>query len=343
MMHSTNRLAFAMLGTFSLALAISTSPALAQEKSAAAKALEANPELKTALDTPTFRELKEKLPKVKIGETRYFFVEGDIRLDEPGLMFYASDRADQEKAFKKAQLPGLPHTAPGPGQLLSHNVDGQPARFTPGSTLSYCVIKSTFGSDAKYQEVVDNMKAATQEWAQTINLKFEHAQSEDDSEPNTVPPNGVTFTVQLVPPGDPDAPIASSFFPGDPASERHLLIFSDYFATDLIFDKVGVIRHELGHVVGFRHEHIRSEAPPVCQGEPLFGAIPQTKYDPKSVMHYFCGNRGSRELKISVLDRVGARQVYGAPPSTALGTTPVARPIDADPAFQGVFKDFSPR
>jgi hypothetical protein len=343
MIRSSNRLAFAVLGNLSLALAISTSPALAQEKSAAAKALEANPELKTALDTPTFRELKEKLPKVKISEATYCFVEGDMRLDEPGLMFYASDRVDQVEAFRKAKLPGLPRTAPAPGQLISHTINGQVARFTPGSTLSYCVLKSTFGSDAKYQAIVDNMKAATREWSQTINLKFQHEPSHDDSTPGTVPPDGITFTVRLVPPGDPDAPIASAFFPGDPATERHLLVFSDYFSPDLIFDKVGVLRHELGHVVGFRHEHIRTEAPPVCQGESLFDTILQTEYDPKSVMHYFCGNRGSRELKISVLDRVGARQVYGAPPSVALGTTPTTGPLDADAVFDGVFKNFSSR
>ena len=343
MTRSISRLIVAISGTLWLVVAITTSPSVAQEKSAAAKALEANPDLKSTLDTPTFRELKEKLPKLKIGETLYYFVEGDLRLDEPGLMFYANDRVDQVEAFRTAKLGGVPHTGPLPGQLLSHTVNGRVARFTPGSTLSYCVLKSTFGSDANYQAAVDNMKAATLEWSQAINLKFQHEQSQDDTAPAAVPPSGITFTVRFVPPGDPDAPIASSFFPGDAATERHLLIFADYFSPGLLFDKVGVIRHELGHVVGFRHEHIRSEAPPVCQGEPLFGAIAQTEYDPKSVMHYFCGNRGSKELKISVLDRVGARQVYGAPPSPALGTSPVAAPLDADAAFKSVFMDVSPR
>src|SRR5262249_38131640 len=158
-------------------------------------------------------------------------------------------------------------------------------------TLTYCVLRSTFGDQASYQDSVDRMKAATQDWSQTINLKFRHDQSQDMSLPAATPPAGITFTVRAVVPDDPaDAPIASSFFPGDPATERHLLIFPDYFNSNLIFDKVGVLRHELGHIVGFRHEHIRSEAPPVCQGEPLFGAIPQTEYDPKSVMHYFCGD-----------------------------------------------------
>jgi hypothetical protein len=66
-------------------------------------------------------------------------------------------------------------------------------------------------------------------------------------------------------------------------------------------------------VIGFRHEQIRSGAPPVCSKENLDGTIDLTKYDPRSVMHYFCGQVGSRELKITPLDVEGAQKVYGPP------------------------------
>jgi len=74
-----------------------------------------------------------------------------------------------------------------------------------------------------------------------------------------------------------------------------------------------VLRHELGHVIGFRHEHIRSGAPPVCPHEDTTGTINLTDYDPRSVMHYFCGGVGSRTLEITDIDRTGSQQVYGAP------------------------------
>jgi len=109
--------------------------------------------------------------------------------------------------------------------------------------------------------------------------------------------------------------IASSFFPSDPPDRRHLLIDPTYFTTS--FDKVGVFRHELGHVLGFRHEHIRNEAPPVCPNEPLWDTQVLSAYDPKSVMHYFCGGVGSHDLSITDLDRKGARMVYGPPLSAA--------------------------
>src|SRR5262249_54077345 len=95
---------------------------------------------------------------------------------------------------------------------------------------------------------------------------------------------------------------------------RHLLVGKPYATTT--FDKVGVLRHELGHVLGFRHEHIRSEAPAVCQtGEQIGFAYKATNYDPQSVMHYFCGDGSPvdeerKKLKISDLDKKGAQLLY---------------------------------
>jgi hypothetical protein len=56
-----------------------------------------------------------------------------------------------------------------------------------------------------------------------------------------------------------------------------------------------------------------SGAPPVCSDEPLFETTPLTEYDPQSVMHYFFGNRGTRDLRIPDKDRIGAQLVYGPP------------------------------
>jgi hypothetical protein len=105
--------------------------------------------------------------------------------------------------------------------------------------------------------------------------------------------------------------IAAAFFPNDPINRRRVLIDPSYFTTT--FNQVGVLRHELGHVLGFRHEHIRSGAPAACPDEDPGRVIDLTQYDPRSVMHYFCGGVGSRELAISDLDREGSQRVYGPP------------------------------
>jgi hypothetical protein len=47
--------------------------------------------------------------------------------------------------------------------------------------------------------------------------------------------------------------------------------------------------------------------------EPVFGTIVATGYDPKSVMHDFCGDVGSKESEMTDLDHQGAQRLYGLP------------------------------
>ena len=75
---------------------------------------------------------------------------------------------------------------------------------------------------------------------------------------------------------------------------------------------VGVFRHELGHILGLRHEHIRAEAGGVCTEGTSFRAL--TPYDSSSVMHYpWCNGVTTTDLSITASDTSGARQLYGAP------------------------------
>jgi hypothetical protein len=87
----------------------------------------------------------------------------------------------------------------------------------------------------------------------------------------------------------------------------------------------GVLRHELGHILGFRHEH--PWAPerggcaegPISPGSDLGGRRLTDEYDadgwdPGSVMQYpRCGGRPGADFELSELDGVGARSVYGMP------------------------------
>ena len=303
-----------------------------EAKTIEAKALAANPELRKTLEkSDVYKKLKAALPKLKIGDTNYYIAEGDLRLDDDQLLFYARDRARQNDKWEQARQGGpSPDGAP-VGHLISDaDEQGKILRWNPGSTLTYCVLKTTF-TETEYNTVVANLKAAGDAWAQTCNIKFEHRPLLDDS-PDTGggPPDGVLFCVKKTTPND--GVIASSFFPRSPASKRVLLVFPFYFQDDMPYDRVGTFRHELGHILSFRHEHIRSEAPPVCAtGEPLQGAIALTAYDPQSVMHYFCaeGHVGSLQQAISDKDKTGALQIYPFP-------GPSGAAIAVDPAVKNV-------
>ena len=255
--------------------------------------------------------LKQKLNTLKVEGKTYYIAEGDTLLDDEQLKIYADVRQKENEAraaAKDADSKGF-----GSSRLeVSHGLiamtrDGKVVRWAPGTILTYRVVQASFPSAQHYQMVVDNLKLATQAWENTCGINFQHA-AQLDGTPGT-DRAGCIFVAYYFDAGG--SVIASSFFPSDPPDRRHLLIDPTYFTTS--FDKVGVFRHELGHILGFRHEHIRNEAPPVCPNEPLWDTQVLSAYDPKSVMHYFCGGVGSHDLQITDLDRKGARMVYGPP------------------------------
>lgn len=285
-------------------------------KSVSTKFLESRSELRNELSqSDVFQAFTDKdkgLKKVTIDGTTYFIAEGDLLLDEDELLLYANKRAVQNREresqnFMARAGMGFVGITDLRGLIGVTEESGKIVRWAEGLKLTYCVIKQTFTSDQRYNTVKENMKLATQDWSTTCGVQFEHIESLDNSP--DLSPTGVIFTVREINAGGEF--IASAFFPNDPPSRRRVLIDGSYFDTGLTFNRVGVLRHELGHVLGFRHEHIRSGAPPACQGEPLGGDTPLTEYDPQSVMHYFCGGRGSAELAITELDKIGAQQVYG--------------------------------
>jgi len=175
--------------------------------------------------------------------------------------------------------------------------------------LTYCVLSHTFPKVEWYQQAVYNMEQATADWEGTCGVEFEYRREVDESD--ELRPPEVLFPVRFIDAGGQF--IAAAFFPNDPLSRRRLLIDPSAFSETLRFNPVGVLRHELGHVLGFRHEHIRESAPPICPDEDPTGTLDLTAYDPQSVMHYFCGGVGSRELAITDLDRTGSQKVYGQP------------------------------
>jgi hypothetical protein len=263
-------------------------------------------------NTNNSTDIRSRLKKVQIeGETLYI-AEGDLLLDEDQVDVYAR----QQESLARAQALQAERAALGTGDVLEEDrarlvgiiVDNKLVRWEPGAILSYRIRKDTF-SDTHYQLVRENMAQATAAWEEICGVKFEYRPEFDESP--TTEPSDVLFTVREI-----DAQgqfIASAFFPNDPKNRRRVLIDPSYYANNLTFDRVGVLRHELGHTLGFRHEHIRSGAPAVCPDESTTDTFDFTPYDPKSVMHYFCGGVGSRELALTDLDKTGSQKLYGLP------------------------------
>jgi hypothetical protein len=256
-----------------------------------------------------------KRREVLIDGELFSLVEGDMVLDRDQIPLYEDAMRAQQaqhEANELAERAGFGETLINDlgmqsSALVGIMEAGQLVRWAPGTVLSYCVLRQTFPREEWYEQIAYEMRLATQAWEDTCGVEFEYLQQQDDSP--SLRPDEVLFPVRFINAGG--AFIAASFFPNDPPIRRRLLIDSSLFSTS--FDSVGVLRHELGHTLGFRHEHIRSGAPRICPDEDTTGTFDLTAYDPQSVMHYFCGDVGSRDLEITELDRIGSQRVYGPP------------------------------
>jgi len=148
------------------------------------------------------------------------------------------------------------------------------------------------------------MEAACNDWVQVCpssGLSFTHLVSLD----NAPDLSTATFVVRFSPLQAGDF-FAVSFFPNDPQFKRQLIVTPSYFTS--AFDHVGILRHELGHILGYRHEQVQAGS--ACALEDG-NWKPITPYDAHSVMHYMCGGGGSFSLQLTDVDKQGHRKTYG--------------------------------
>jgi serine protease len=189
--------------------------------------------------------------------------------------------------------------------LVIATVDNLDAKWNQQqkTKLSYCV-SNTFGS--RHADVVQQMANATGEWEKVSAVDFIHDASQDG---NCTPSNtAVVFDVRPVNVGE---YLARAFFPNEPRAERNVLIDESSFElpADENLKLVGILRHELGHTLGFRHEHTRPESGACFEDS---NWRPLTNYDAFSVMHYpQCNGQGDWSLILTPKDQNGSACVYG--------------------------------
>lgn len=246
----------------------------------------------------TFEQFEASVFK-EPGDDGKYIVNGDLAIPDRKLLREFFDKMQQE-------MDGIANGKLTVALAAAKGASGGVDIWTSArkKQLTYCVSDS-FGT--RKPAVVASMQAAARAWQEAADVDFIRVAAQDAA--CTASNQNVVFDVRPV---DVNGEyFARAFFPSDVRRDRNVLIDNSSFELEpgekLQLD--GLLRHELGHTLGLRHEQTRPEAG-TCFEDNDF--IPVTAYDRFSVMHYpQCNGGGDWSLTLTALDKAGAACLYG--------------------------------
>lgn len=248
-------------------------------------------------DTLTFEEFQAQA--YYEADTGLYILNGD----EPAL------NVDELRGMYDAYLDSSNTSGIGSSQHESivHLANGQRAVWSSSQALNltYCIKSGRGGgsfSASEHAAVAQALTTAASAWEGAGRINFVHQSSLDSSCSNR---SNVVFNVKRVCSGQ---YLASAFFPNYPRKSRELKVDCTSFGNIDPWTLAGIMRHELGHTIGLRHEHTRPESG-TCFEDNSWQAL--TAYDSASVMHYpQCNGTQNGDLVLTSLDRAGAAALY---------------------------------
>jgi serralysin len=235
-------------------------------------------------------------------DTGYYVLNGDELVETEDAMLSLYDSYLQSVADAADREAGLRTIEQG---LIVNRVGSSDDKWNASTAqnLTYCISQSSFGS--RYNTVVSAMNSATSAWESAAGggVNFVHVSSADGN--CTSRTSGVVFNVRQV---TTSQYLARAFFPSTSRRGREILVATSTFGNISPWTVTGVLRHELGHTIGFRHEHTRPESG-TCFENNQWRAL--TTYDSASVMHYpQCNGSNGGDLVLTSRDRSGANALY---------------------------------
>lgn len=237
-------------------------------------------------DVPSYQEFAESTYRDVDGS---YIVNGDEVVSNGG---------DLKAFYDQLMGPATPSDG-----LIVNTVNGADDKWSASQVgnLTYCV-STKFG--ARHADVVTAMASGAALWeAASSKVNFVHVSSADGQ--CTTRNKSVLFSVEPV---QTSQYIARAFFPSTPSRQRNVLIDDSIWSSGS-WTPANIIGHELGHTLGFRHEHTRPESGTCFEDN---NWRPLTPYDSASIMHYPQCNGSSDDLSMTSSDRAGVVALYGS-------------------------------
>ena len=204
-------------------------------------------------NTKTFEEFKKAVTKESFPGGKYI-VNGDTPISTEKLLleFY-------EQNIQKIESSPKPNA--GFAELIVMSKQGKDIVWNDSDkkALNYCISSAAAESGGfgnRYNAVVGAIADATRAWKDVADINFVHVSQEDT---NCTSSNAnVVFDVRPV---NLNLYLARSFFPDDERAARNVLIDNSSFELPAggKLSLTGILRHELGHTLGLRHEQTESE------------------------------------------------------------------------------------
>ncbi len=284
-----------------------------------ASEIELNHDL-TRPDIPSFEEFEAATRVERDGEVHYV-VEGDIALTYEGLTRYyeAALQSEAEKLTGTLVLRIFPTDV-----FIA-------ARPMP---IRYCVSDGwTSSSPGTKADLLKSLQEGIIAWQSVANIRFDYRPELDGASCDQTLVEDGSVDIWVTP--HPTPTTASAPFPN--FSPQNISVGLQFIADN-------VLKHELGHVLGFQHEqyHPESTINPACDPGTMgaefyrpfnypLAPVKLSEFDPLSIMLYLNGGAPScvpgaapsGNLEVSRQDAIGARNLYGEPPAWASTWTPM--------------------